>query len=286
MKYNSKTTGSHLKGLLVSGLLLASLGSFAQGQKAVLADAKLGNIAITNMTGDVLDAENIPQEQLLKFTLPVSSANHGKALPAGSCKIKIGFGSKLELAPGFDFNSVAPGGYFKWSSVTNGGQLQVTGELVKQLPAEISSLDVAVRVKAIAEGKSTITANFLITNHNTTATLSDENGENNSSFLSYRIAKKFDIMDIPNGNLKLSVFPNPAVNVSAVNIKLVQGRMTGKYSISLFEISGKLLQTKEMEMAFVSNFNYQFGKIAAGKYLIKVVSADAKQSAILKFVKF
>ena len=287
MKYNSKTKGSHLKGLFMSGLLVASLGCFAQAQKsAVLADAKLGKIAITDMTGDVLDAESIQQEQLLKLTIPVGNTNHGKALPAGSCKIKIGFGSKLGLDPNFDLNSTTANSYFKWSSTQTGGQFQLTGELIKALPADVNTLDLAVRVKAITEGKSTITANFLITNHNTAAVLSDEDGANNASFLSYSVAKKFSVISpIPAGNLKLRIYPNPAKDVSAVNIKLVQGSMNGRYNISMFDIAGKLVQTKELQMNFISNFTYAFGKIAAGKYLIKVASADAKESTILKFEK-
>ncbi len=288
MKYNSKTKGSHLKGLFISGLLLASLGSFAQAQRtAVFADAKLGKIAITDMTGEAVDAESIQQEQLLKLTIPVGNTNHGKGLPAGSAKIKIGFGSKLGLDPNFDLNSITANGFFKWSAVESGGQFQLTGELVKALPADINSLDLAVRVKAITEGKSTITANFLITNHNTAIILSDEDGSNNASSLSYRVAKKFGVISaIPEGNLKLSIYPNPAKDVSAVNIKLVQGKMDGKYNISMYDVAGKLIQTKALQMNFVTNFSYGFGKIAAGKYLIKVASADAKESTVLKFEKF
>ena len=288
MKYNSKTKRAHLKGLFIAGLLVASLGTFAQAQRtAVFADAQLGKIAITDMTGDVLDAENIQQEQLLKLTIPVSKSSHGKALPAGSCKIKIGFGSKLGLDPNFDLNTITANGFFKWSAVESGGQFQITGELVKALPADINTLDVAVRVKAITEGKSTITANFLVTNHNTAIVFSDEDGSNNASFLSYRVANKFNVISaIPEGNLKLSIYPNPAKDVSAVNIKLVQGKMNGKYNITMYDVTGKLIQTKELQMNFVSNFSYGFGKIAAGKYLIKVASKDAKESTILKFEKF
>jgi len=290
MKYNLKMKRSYMMGLIVPALMAVSLGSVAQSAQrgaAVMADASIGKLAITDFTGEVLDANNIPQEQLLKLTLPVGSENHGKALPAGSCKIKIGFGSKLALDPGFDLNTVAASNYFKWSSVISGGQLQLTGELVKELPADVHALDLAVRVKAVAEGKSTITANFLISNHNTKTILSDENGNNNSSYLSYRVAKKFDLINqVPNGDLKMSVYPNPAKDVSSVNIKLVQGRMSGKYSISLYDIAGKLLQSKEMEVGFVNNINYNFGNIVAGKYLIKVASADSKKSTILKFEKF
>lgn len=287
MKYYSKRMRLNVKLLFLSGLLAASVQGIAQNRQAVIADAKLGQIAISDITGYQLDPNSIQQEQLINLKLPVESITHGNSLPAGTCKIKIGFGSKLVMDPGFDINSAGMESYFKWTSVVNGGQLQVTGDLVRELPANISAVNVTFRVKASGvEGKSTITANFLITNHNSTTILSDEDGANNSSYLSYNVIKKFDLTPVvPNGNLKLSVFPNPANDVKSVVIKVVQGRLNGKYKISLYDITGKLIQTRELQMNFTTNFNYDFGELAAGNYLIKVASSETKDSSVLKFEK-
>lgn len=284
MKFNSKIKGLCFKWLFFPGLVALSMNVSGQNRSAIMADAKLGQIELTDINDYPLDANNLQYDQTIKLKIPVASESHGKSLPAGSCKIKIGFGSKLVLDPQFDLSSAGMGNFFKWTSSTSGGQLQVTAELINSLPANVSSVDVALRVKGKGEGKSTITANFLITNHNTSSILSDENGANNATFLSYRI-KKFDLQTIPDGQLKLGIFPNPVHDVKSVMIKLVQGRLIGKYSIGLYDVQGKLLRAKELQLNSVSNFSYELGNIAAGQYHIKVLNTNGTQSSVLKFEK-
>ena len=108
------------------------------------------------------------------------------ALPAGTCKIKIGLGSKLVLDPNFDLNNTNTSEYFNWTAISEGGQVQLTGDLKEKLPANFNSI-CEFRVKGSVQGTSTITTNFLITNHNTISNLSDENPSNNTAFLSYTI---------------------------------------------------------------------------------------------------
>ncbi|MFZ4770655.1 MAG: T9SS type A sorting domain-containing protein, partial [Ferruginibacter sp.] len=85
--------------------------------------------------------------------------------------------------------------------------------------------------------------------------------------------------------LKLNVFPNPAKDVTAVTISVLQGKFVGKYKISLFDLAGKLIQAKDMQLNLVNTFTYNFGTIAAGKYLIKVANADGTETSLLKFQK-
>ncbi len=191
MKANSKIKKALSKGLLLSSVLFCSFQGVMAQSRAVLADPKLGTISFTDMAGYQLDEAYVQPGELIKLKIPVlNSNNHGKALPAGSCKIKIGFGSKLVLDPSFDLNTTATNSYFRWNASMNSGQLQVTGELIAALPANVTSVDLALKVKGTVIGKSTITANFLITNHNTTAVLSDEDGSNNSAFLQYTVTNK------------------------------------------------------------------------------------------------
>jgi len=286
MKCKSKTAALGFKSLFFAGLLAVSLNSMGQ-KTAVMADPKLGSIELVDLAGFTMDANNLQEDQLIKLKIPVASESHGKLIPAGSCKIKIGLGSKLELDPQFDLNSAGLGNYFSWTSVVNSGQLQITGELIKELPADLSSVEVAFRVKGAVEGKSTITANFLITNHKTSVVLSDENGANNVAALSYRVIKKFDLVTpVANGNLKLTVYPNPARDVKSVMIKVAEGNLDGKYSISLFDITGKQLRTRELQLNSVPSFNYEIGNIATGKYLIKVLNTNGSETSLMKFEKF
>ena len=286
MKFNLKNQGMPFKGLLFSGLLLASLCGIGQSRSAVIADLKLGKMELSDFAGFPLDANNLQTDQLVKLKIPVASDNHGKALPAGSCKIKIGFGSKLLLDPGFDIINAGMSNYFKWTANENSGQIQVTGELINALPASVNAVDLSFRLKVKEEGNSAITANFLITNHNTITVLSDENGANNVSAISYKIGKKLPVdPSMANGSLRLSVFPNPAKDIKAVNISVLQGKLLGKYKISLYDLTGKLTQAKDVQLNLVNNFTYDFGNIAAGKYLIKVSNANGTESSLLKFEK-
>jgi len=190
MKSNSKIKQFLTRSLLASSVLFCSLNGMAQQGRAVMADPKLGTISFTDMGGYQLDEAYIQPNELVKIKIPVLNNSHGQALPAGSCKIKIGFGSKLVLDPAYDLNTAAMNSYFKWTAAMNSGQLQVTGELIAPLPANVTDVDVALKVKGTVVGKSTITANFLITNHNTRTVLSDENGANNSSFLQYTVTNR------------------------------------------------------------------------------------------------
>jgi len=286
MKFNLKSNGLGFKALVVSGLMLASISGIAQIRSAVIADPKLGGLELSDFAGSRLNENNLQADQLLKLKVPVTVANHGKALPAGSAKIKIGLGSKLVLDPGFDLNSAGASSYFKWTSVENGGQVQVTGELISELPASMTAVDLSFRLKVKEEGNSAITANFLITNHNTSAVLSDENGANNASAIAYKIGKKLPIdPSIADGNLKLGVFPNPAKDVKAINISVLQGKLMGRYRISMYDLAGKLIKAKELQLNFVSTFTYDFGNLSAGKYIIKVDNANGTESSVLKFEK-
>lgn len=287
MKYNLKTKSTGLKSLLMSGMFLATLAGTAQDRSAVIADPKLRTMELTDFGGSTLDPNNLQADQLIKLKIPVACDNHGKALPAGSCKIKIGLGSKLVLDPGFDLNNAGMGNYFAWTVVEDGGQFQVTGELVNPLPPTVTSVDLSFRIKVKEEGNSAITANFLITNHNSAAVLSDENGSNNATAISYKVAGKLPgDPSIQTGKLKLSVYPNPvAKEVTAVRVNVVQGKLMGKYRISMYDLAGKLVQTKEMQLDMVTGFVYNFGTIAAGKYLIRVLDVNGLEATVLKFVK-
>lgn len=286
MKFNVKTKSICFRYLLVSGLMFSAYAGNAQESRAVIADPKLEAMSFTDFSGNPVDPNNLQADQLVKLKLPVACNNHGKMIPAGSCKIKIGLGSKLVLDPGFDLNNAGMGNYFAWTITENGGQYQVTGELVNPLPVNVTSVDLSFRLKVKEEGNSAVTANFLITNHNSTAVLSDENGANNATAISYKVANTLPVdPSVPDGKLQLSMFPNPVKNVNAVKISVVRGKLLGKYRISMYDLAGKLVQSKEMQLDFATSFMYNFGTLAAGKYIIKVLNAGGAESAILKFEK-
>ncbi len=186
MKSNKNNSRFGFKAALCGGLLAISLSGFAQ-QRSVILDPKLDQIAMTDLIGTTINENFIQPGQSLKIVIPVASVNQQAAMPKGSCKIKIGLGSKLSLDPTFDLNTAALGNYFTWTSTNTGGQVQITGELTSALPANFQQVEVGFKVIGNQVGHSTVTANFLITNHNTVTVLSDRDGANNSSYLKYNV---------------------------------------------------------------------------------------------------
>ncbi len=377
MKVNFKKSAHiSLKGLLFSGLLAASLSSVAQ-LRAVTLDPKLGSIKITDMTGNQINENFIQPGQLVKLVIPVANTMHDAAVPKGSCKVKIGLGSKLVLDPLLDLSTVNSSNYFTWSATNGGGQSQLTGELNTALPASFNEVEVAFKVVGNLVGHSTITANFLITNHNTVTVLSDNDGSNNASFLKYEITnqtapvpvttidelvkadcsfkvtfstdRELDLssyeveiskngvdyvkvyqtnatnlaayvatVSIPKdmqspvlyvrvkslssagrvlysnaktvagicgGKWIVDMFPNPARANDYVTIRAIEGSFDRKYTITLLDMAGRVIEVKQIELNNVLNFKYRVGDFASGKYNLKIVSSDGTQTATLRFEK-
>lgn len=276
------------KDLLVKGMVVAVFSAFATGgfaqSASITADPQLGTPSFVNEVGFAVNANAITADEIISLKIPVNNNNNGKIIPAGSCKIKVGLGSKLMLDPVFNINNAALSNYFKWTSSTNGGQVELVGELINPLPANVTDVNVTFKVKASAEGTSTVTANFLITNHNTAAVLSDENGANNSSSVAYKVISKG--AQVPVGEASnLTIYPNPAKDVKEVAIFAANGEFTGTYAVSMYDITGKLVNTVSMKLNAVNKFNYSLGNIAAGNYLIKILKPDMKKPYLLKLEK-
>ncbi len=284
MKKNVRNHSSSVKALFFAGMFFSAANSYAQ-RPSVMVDAKLGQIAITDDMGSVVDANNITAASVIKMRIPVLNDNHGRAIPKGSSKIKIGLGSKLKLDPSFNMNSAELNGYFSWSKEEIDGQIQITGDLVNDLPASVTAVDVFFKVKAAMQGISTITANFLITNHNGTVILSDENGANNASALAYRVTDKV-VAVLAGEATGIFLYPNPVSSQNFVTVQAKDGAFKGKYNLVLFDAAGKQIQTTSVELNAVNKFNYKFGNIAAGKYLINLNKADNSKQTVLHFEKF
>lgn len=256
----------------MSSVLFCSFNGIAQNGRAVLADPKLGSISFTDLSGYQMDEAYVQPNELIKMKVPVLNSNHGQALPAGSCKIKIGLGSKLTLDPSFDLNTAANNSYFRWTAAMNSGQMQITGELIAALPAGVSSVDVAFKVKGSVVGKSTITANFLITNHNTNAVVSDEDGANNSAFLQYTVTNRQAPVSVT--SINSAVKDGCAVNVSFSTdreINLV------RYEVEMSKDGAAYQKVATVNAAGNSSYNSAFeipSLFRVQKLLIRVKSVE------------
>lgn len=152
----------------------------------VIADPAHSQIDLINLANSTQDPTTVPLDGVIQLRVPILNLNSANNLPSGTCKIKIGLGSKLVLDPSFNLGNTNTSAYFNWTATSDGGQVQLTGELVNPVPANYSTTGI-FRVKGSLQGNSTITTNFLVTNHNTAVNLSDENPNNNTSFLPYTV---------------------------------------------------------------------------------------------------
>jgi Secretion system C-terminal sorting domain len=167
-------------------LLFLFIASPFWGFSQVTADPSLDPMKITTTGNGTILVTELPLNGIVKLKVPILNRNTSNALPIGTCKVKVNLGSKLILDPLFNLNTVNTSNYFSWTAVASGGTVQITGDLIAQLPANFS--DTAYfDVKGTILGISTITTNFLVTNHNTNTTLSDENGNNNTASTLYAI---------------------------------------------------------------------------------------------------
>lgn len=170
-----------MRRIFIAALFLVSFKSYSQ----LMADPALGQVSFTNIAGAAID-DTMPLGYVAQLNVPIKNLHPTNGLPAGSCKIKIGLGTKMILGPGFNIGSVPSSQYLSWTAAVIGGQVQLTGELIAPLPANYSVTE-KFNVQGSVLNYSTITANFLTTNHNTQVILSDEDPTNNNSFRLYKI---------------------------------------------------------------------------------------------------
>lgn len=173
---------------IISTLLVFSLSITAGYSQAVIADPAVNFMRTAASNSQPVDPLKVPLDSVIELKVPVINYNHLNALPSGSCKIKIGLGSRMVLDPNFDLSTANTSNYFNWTAEMAGGQMQITGDLRASLPGNFEDT-VTFRVKGSLLGSSTITTNFLVTNHNTTVNLSDENGTNNNTSLAYTVVE-------------------------------------------------------------------------------------------------
>ncbi len=251
--------------LLLSLLALSAATGFSQ----VIADPALNQIAITDNATVNLNELQLPQSSIVFLRVPILNLNNVNGLPAGTCKVKIGLGSKLALDPTFDLAATNTSAYFTWTADNSDGQVQLTGDLIADLPAGYN-VTVFFRVAGTILGNSTITTNFLVTNHNSPVNLSDENPANNTSFLPYTV-----IAPIPVN------FTGIAARKEDCSIRVNFGA-EGEINVARYEIEASrdgIQYTKMGQLPANRSINYQYlfpitDAIKAPLLYIRVKSVD------------
>lgn len=368
-----------MKKLIFTSILLSTFIVRSAGQ-AVIADPAVNLMRTVSTALLPVNPTLIPIDSVITLRVPVINYNLVNALPAGSCKIKIGLGSKIVLDPSFDLSTVNTSNYFQWTAFFDGGQVQITGNLITSLPANFLDT-VTFNIKGSVLGNSTITTNFLVTNHNTTTYLSDENGANNNTSLAYTIIERvggpvpvtftkviatkeacnvninfsteseinvdrfeievskdgvvfekigtlatdnsrkyhfaFAITDNLNASLlfvriksvdkdaqfqysetrkvsgicddkkaSLILFPNPAsYETRQFTVRSQQGFFNGIYSVTVSDITGKIINRKIMNLVNTPQFVYDAGTLASGQYIVNIMNGNGSQQTVVKWQK-
>ncbi len=166
--------------------LIFGIPFYSLGQTSVTADPALQNAVFTNLSNGIILPFGLPLNGPIKLKLPLRNINTSNAIPAGSCKVKVGLGSKLVVSPTFNLLTANTSNKFLWTVTNTGGQFQLSGDLIDELPAGYSDTAIFELAGSIL-GNSTITINFLVTNHNTGIVLSDEDPTNNGTSSPYSI---------------------------------------------------------------------------------------------------
>ena len=91
---------------------------------------------------------------------------------------------------------------------------------------------------------------------------------------------------ISNDDISVNVFPNPSADL--VNISLMTNDDNHTYSVSLYDLNGKLIKTLEEDISSVELSTYQFSLAEAvenkGQYFILIKSINNERSALKKIL--
>ena len=254
-----------MKILLSICLIVFSFTGYCQ----VIADPAHQQVDFITVTNNLQNPSMLPLGATIQLRVPILNLNLVNGLPAGTCKIKIGLGSKLILDPAFDLSTTNTSAYFNWTATTEGGQVQITGDLIAPVPPNYSAV-CAFGVQGSVLGSSTITANFLVTNHNTTVNLSDENPTNNNSSLAYSTIPVIPV-----------TFINIAVKKEDCNIR-VSFSSENEINLDRYEIEvskNGISYTKMGQLPAMHSINYNYSflindNIATPSLKIRVKSVD------------
>ena len=92
---------------------------------------------------------------------------------------------------------------------------------------------------------------------------------------------------VAGGDHSITVFPNPAASGFYVHLPELPSRNTGKYSLNLVDLGGRLIASREIEAGFAGDYYFDPGEKGkapvAGAYLLEIIR-DGKVLATEKIV--
>lgn len=169
------------------GNCTSAVASITVSSGSTFADPAVGQMYFTTTSGAVQSANSLllaPSAALYDINIPFYNLNQINSVPNGTIRFTVNLGSKLVLAPGFNLATAPLSTYFTWSQSVVAGNVLLTGTQIAAIPADFNSIGI-FRVKGNLACKSNVVSNIVIVN--TSATLVDDDLQNNAATLQYAL---------------------------------------------------------------------------------------------------
>jgi hypothetical protein len=84
--------------------------------------------------------------------------------------------------------------------------------------------------------------------------------------------------------LQYNIYPNPVTSKNLM-IQATSGIFNGKYKMTVIDMRGRVLETKEVELNNVTQYNYELKAISNGSYILRIANSDGSDTRSLPFEK-
>jgi hypothetical protein len=217
------------------------------------------NITVTNTTL-LTDEEPNNNTSILQYTVVSGS---GGPLPVNitklsvvkkGCSINVNFFTESETnVDRYELEASKDGiGFIKVGSVAAGNKPSYLKDF--SLTPDVSAPTIFVRVKAI-----------------------DKDG-------SFKYSETKTVAGACDALLLYNIYPNPVADKN-VMVRATSGMFNGKYKVVVMDMSGKLIRMNEVELKNSTQYSFDLGGAAKGKYILKIANLDGSGSSVLPFEK-
>ncbi len=155
---------------------------------STIADPAVGQMSFTTAPGGASQSANTlllaPAANIYKINIPFYNLNQLNSVPNGTIRFTVNLGSKLVLAPGFSLATAPLSTYFTFTQAVVSGNVLITGTQIAAIPADFDAT-ASFDVKGNLACRSNVASNITVVN--LSATLIDEDLQNNAATLQYTL---------------------------------------------------------------------------------------------------
>ena len=177
-----------MKNLLLIFILAVSQVSYSQ-ITSVSADLGVGVPNLTNLSDNPINPNTVGLNSTVKLKFSITNFEQSISIPDHTFQVVVGLGAKFIIDPAFNLSTAPLSNYFSWTQAVFNGEVQITGTLIANLPADFSVNNTAIfNLKAVVNGgPSTIADQLAFPNDNPSYNLTDPNPVNNNATLNYTV---------------------------------------------------------------------------------------------------